>query len=167
VRWLANTGVNSKVKGLSVVRTSVRSLCGMPTASEDMLKSPPSGLTPATGYVHSPCMNLARCAPVLYQQSLRPKAGNNAWLVAMPSPFTGTPLEMANGYYRGVSSLGPCGSRASFVNLFRECSWLCASSSSCLLTCTGPYARCPKALLRACACVYDTCIQLKTYILQL
>ncbi len=136
--WLANTVVNSRVKGLSVVRTSVRSLCGMPTASEDMLKSPPSGLTPATGYVHPPCTKLiTQCASILYQQPLWPRAGNSA-LVAMPSPFTGTPLEWQTAITSRVSSLGPGASRASS----RECSWLRPSSSSCLLTCQ---ARCPKA----------------------
>lgn len=65
----------------------------MPTASEDMLKSPPSGLTPATVYVHPPCTKLiTQCASILYEQPLWPRAGNSA-LVAMPSPFTGAPLE--------------------------------------------------------------------------
>ena len=39
--WFAETGVSYKVEGLNSGRTSTRSLCGIPTASEDILKSHP------------------------------------------------------------------------------------------------------------------------------
>ena len=129
----------------------------MPTASEDMLKSPPSGLTLATGYVHPPCMKPTQSAPVFYQQPLRPRAGNST-LVAMPSPFTGTPLEWQTAIISRVSSLGPSASRASS----RERSWSRFSSSSCLLTCQSE-----GVLLRESTRVDDTYIQLKPYSLQL